>query len=334
VTPDLYPWQQSQWARLGDAIEKDRLPHALLLAGQSGLGMEEFALSIAAKLLCSDAGSGQACGKCKSCLLFLAGNHPDISRIAPEEPGKQIKVDAIREVIRFIQLSSQYGRGKIAVIVPAEAMNRSAANSLLKTLEEPPAGSVFILIAHQPSFLPVTIRSRCQRFNFAQTYHESTIQWLAARTGSDAEQAGDLLVLSQGRPLQAESLIENDTIASRNQVLADLDQINQVATDVVKIAQRWHDYGATEVLLWIMSYLGAMARLKLHKHGQVAGLSALNRDLQRIANGLDLYQLVCCYDLAFQNYRSITGPYNLNQTGLLEEFIVYWQSTRARDGRR
>jgi len=332
VTLQVYPWQQKQWARLGDAFVQDRIPHALLLAGPSGLGLEHFAGCLAARWLCTEPVANHACGQCRACLLFIAGNHPDMVRIEPEEAGKQIKVDAIRELIHFIQLSSQSGRGKIAVIAPAEAMNRSAANSLLKTLEEPPAGSTFVLITHQPAFLPVTIRSRCQRLDFAPAHDDATLQWLAKEISADASSAVDLLALSRGRPLLAMTLTENDTVTRQGQVLSDLGKLGGGSSDVTVTAQRWHDLGAAQVFEWLQLLLAGMARLKITGTLQTGTASTLTRDLQRLANRLDLHALIRGYELALRNQRAITGPYNLNQMGLLEEFIVYWQTLSSSNG--
>ena len=328
----VYPWQTKQWIRLTDAFARGRLPHALLLAGQAGLGLEHFTSCLAAKYLCTDSINDTACGQCRSCVLFQAGNHPDVARLEPEEAGKQIKVDAIRDTIRFIQLSSQSGRGKIAIVTPAEAMNRSAANSLLKILEEPPAGSTFVLITHQPAFLPVTIRSRCQRLDFAPVFNASTEQWLASEISVDASRAADLLTLSRGRPLHAVGLLENDTVSEQNQVLLDLGKLDSDSADVIGTAQRWHDMGAADVFEWLQTFLANMTRLKVTGSLTAEPVSALKLDLQRLANRLDLHALMGGYELALQNYRAITSPYNLNQMGLLEEFIVYWQSIGSHKG--
>jgi len=325
VNLQIYPWQQTQWNRLETAFANNRLPHALLLAGPAGLGLEHFAQCLVARWLCLDPVAQTACGKCRSCQLFVAGNHPDINRVEPEETGKQIKVDAVRELLHFIQLSSQFARGKMVIIAPAEAMNRSAANSLLKTLEEPPAGSFFILVSHQPAFLPVTIRSRCQRLNFAPTHEDSALQWLGVSLAIDKTKAADILTLSHGCPLLAMSLVENDVVSKQSQVLSDLSKLDNSSSDVGGTAQRWHDLGANEVFEWLQMFFASMARLKITGLQPSQAESVLVRDLQRLANRLDLQVLMRGYDMAFQNYRAVTGPYNLNHMGLLEEFIVYWQ---------
>ncbi|MEX2354056.1 MAG: DNA polymerase III subunit delta' [Gammaproteobacteria bacterium] len=333
MTFEIYPWHTKQWQKLVDARDKGRIPHALLLNGRPGLGMDDFAAGFAAVLSCNT-GAAAPCGECRSCVLLAAGTHPDIIRVEPEEPGKQIKVDAIRELIEFTQLSSQYARYRIVIIAPAEAMNRSAANSLLKTLEEPPAGVIFMLLSHRPASLPVTIRSRCQKITFAADDSGPTLSWLMGKTGYDEAAAADLLNLSQGRPVYALQLKESEITGYQNQVIKDLDELARRPADIVSLAKKWQDYGTSDVFQWLLSFLGIMTRMKTLVPGPGSDdKSALIRDLQQLANRLDLSQLAHCYDLAFRNYQLAIGPYNLNQTGLLEEFIVYWQSLNTANGR-
>lgn len=326
MVKEIYPWQQRQWQRMADAVAADRLPHALLLGGQGGLGIDHFADCLAASWLCEQSNHEGACGRCRSCLLYHAGNHPDLARATPEEGGKQIKVEEVRGLVQFMQMKSQYGRGKIAIITPAEAMNRSAANALLKILEEPPPGCIFILVAHHPESLPVTIRSRCQKLDFAPTYDDTSRDWLAARAAIDPSRATDMLILARGRPLHALALLESDIAERQARLLAELGKLDRRAVDVTALAQHWQDSGTAEVFEWLQQFLAMMTRLKISPVAGVEPVSTLTRDLQRLANRLDLPALVRAYDLALQNYRAVTGPYNLNQTGLLEQFILFWQS--------
>ena len=160
-----FPWQQSAWDGLMRRLGEQRLPHALLLGGGAGLGKRRLAGDLATALLCQTATGPWPCGQCVGCTLMSAGSHPDFHEIGVEEGSRVIKVDAVRELGRSMGLKSQYGGFRVAIIAPAERMNASAANSLLKTLEEPPAGTVLILVADQPSRLPATVRSRCQRLD-------------------------------------------------------------------------------------------------------------------------------------------------------------------------
>lgn len=319
-----YPWQARPWRQLLAAAGQGRLPHALLLAGADGLGLDYFARALAARLLCTGDAGMEACGKCKSCLLFGAGNHPDLVIIEPEEAGKAIKVEAVRELVEFNQLSSQYGRYKIAIIEPAEAMNRSAANSLLKTLEEPTPGSVLILVSQRPGQLPVTVRSRCQRVNFSGNNEPDTLNWLAARL-AEAASAQELLTLSGGRPLAALQLEQENHLEMQMALLDDLAALNGAGNDPVGLAQKWTGLDCARVLQWLLGFIPVMARAGLGAAPE-AGENLLLGRLQGLGQALDLLQLLEWYDIVLRNYRAVTGPYNLNQQGLLEEVIVGWQA--------
>lgn len=318
----IYPWQQRQWQQMLGLMAGNRMPHAMLFSGIEGTGMADFAGILAGKLLCHSPSAEMPCGDCKSCVLLQSASHPDLYSIAPEETGKQIKVEDIRELIGFIQLSSQYSRYKIAIINPADAMNRNAANALLKTLEEPPPNVLFILVCSQPDRLPVTIRSRCQRVSFSPAPHELAIQWLQEMHQLAPERAGELLNLVPGKPLAALELSQNDQSQQQQKVLADLARLSDRDVDIIGTAQRWHDYGAREVLRWIMGFLSVITRIQL----QSPASPTENRDLQRIANDLNLQQLVKAYALAMDQYRAASSAYNLNRVGLLEDFIIQWQS--------
>lgn len=319
-----YPWQDRQWRQLLSALEQGRLPHALLLAGAEGLGVGHFARALAARLLCTGGTAEEACGTCKSCLLFAAGNHPDLVVIEPEEAGKVIKVEAVRELVEFIHLSSQYGRHKVAIIEPAEAMNRSTANSLLKTLEEPTPASVLILCSRQPAQLPVTIRSRCQRLNFSGRDDADTRAWLAGRL-ADGERARELLALAGGRPLAALQLEQEASLEKQAALLDGLIAVAGGARDPVSTARDWAGLGATLVLQWLLEFIRIMIRAGLSRR-PVPVDNPLQPRLEQLGRGRDPIQLLDLYAKVLRNYRAATGPFNLNPQGLLEEIIVYWQA--------
>ena len=133
--PQPYPWQQESWTGLMARVAQQRLPHAILFTGSAGIGKRHLATSLAHALMCQNPRpDGTACGGCQSCLLLAAGSHPDYLLVEPEEEGKAIGVDRIRELTSFQSLSSQYGRGRVVQLQPADALNINASNALLKTL--------------------------------------------------------------------------------------------------------------------------------------------------------------------------------------------------------
>lgn len=178
---NVFPWQIIVWDRLVGAGQP--LPQALLLKGRRGIGKLAFARILAASLLCESPQTNRAaCGKCPSCNWLGQGSHPDFRLIEPAAGENQpeagldsadriparkarqyIGVDQIRALAGLINVSTHRNGYRIILIHPAEAMNASAANALLKSLEEPPPQSLFILVSHRPQQLPPTIVSRCRQ---------------------------------------------------------------------------------------------------------------------------------------------------------------------------
>lgn len=150
---------------LQGTIRKKRVPAALLFSGDSGIGKRSTALIYIQALNCLSPVNGDACGACPSCHKIRNGNHPDLLVIEPD--GSEIKIETIRAIEGFLSMKPYEGRTKAVLIDTADAMNINASNAFLKTLEEPPADSVIILISASPDSLPDTIRSRCFQVRFA-----------------------------------------------------------------------------------------------------------------------------------------------------------------------
>ena len=322
---NLFPWQIGQWQQFEHARRNNRLAHALLLSGPAGMGKNRFANFLSASLLCfSPIEHLYPCNQCKSCALFIAGNHPDVNYIRPEDEGKQIKVELIRDLIGFINLKSQYERYKVAVIEPADAMNRSAANTLLKTLEEPPALSMLVLVSQRPDLLPVTIRSRCQQIRFNPALDEKTVAWLQATTGV-TENTESLLTMAGGAPLAAAEMATRDDIGIQNDLLEDLESLQQSGDDPVRIAEKWNRTGAIHIFKWLMQLICDMTRLKSNAPLVRFYQADTSRRLQRLTNQLDLYKLSICYELLLKNYALSMSQTSFNTQGLLEDFSIFWQ---------
>ncbi|MDQ2695734.1 MAG: DNA polymerase III subunit delta', partial [Pseudomonadota bacterium] len=215
----LLPWHQDPWARLWERHRAGRLPHALLCCGPAGLGKRRFAQRFAQALLCqSPDGDGAPCGRCRRCRLFAAGSHPDYLRLEPAEAGKSIAVDQVRRLGEFLGLTSHFGGFRPALLAPADSLNRNAANALLKTLEEPPAAGVLLLVTDAPSRLPATVRSRCQRLAFAPPDPAAALAWLAPQVGG--HDPAVLLALAGGSPLTALACSDAETLERRRALFA------------------------------------------------------------------------------------------------------------------
>jgi len=141
------PWHRQVWQALRARVANQTVPHAILLAGPAGIGKWPLATAFAASLLCERVGpDGAHCGKCRGCTFFAAGSHPDYHLCIPLEDSRQIRIDQIRGLAQKSALTSSIGRYQVFLVSPADAMNPSAANAFLKTLEEPSPNSVIVLL--------------------------------------------------------------------------------------------------------------------------------------------------------------------------------------------
>ena len=299
----------------------------IITGASAGLG-EQFAHAFTMRLLClSDSADSQSvCGSCQSCQLFIAGSHPDLTFISPEEEGKQIKIAQIRELIEYVALKSFSGSSKIAIIEPADAMNRATANSLLKTLEEPPSQSMMLLLTHQPSKLPITIRSRCQRIDFEPVFDQASIDWLQTKLADTSISSESLLRLAGGGPLKAIELIEEDQLQFRDALINDLKSIAEKSYDPVQIAANWQAIGTENIISSLLKIIQDLIRLKLlREQAKLVNLD-LKDDLQDLVNSLDLPELVRNYDFVLLKYQQSHGPMNYNPLSLLEEIVLNWNN--------
>ncbi|MCD6569493.1 MAG: DNA polymerase III subunit delta', partial [Deltaproteobacteria bacterium] len=164
----------SQIEMLRAHITSGQMDHAYLFAGIQGLGKTLVAMEFFKAINCLKT-PGDPCDKCPSCIKAISGNHPDLIKLGVTS-GNWIKVEDVRSVLEGIALRPFEARVRVVIIEPAELMNPASSNAILKTLEEPPGATIFILISHKPSLLLPTIISRCQAIRFtpidAQTIHE------------------------------------------------------------------------------------------------------------------------------------------------------------------
>ena len=316
----MLPWLDKPWQQLEQARVQGRLPHALLIKGQSGVGKRVLADQLAAALLCEqvDAG-GQPCGRCQSCRWLQAGTHPDLLWVTPEEAGKAIKIDQIRALNTTLEMTSHGGRYKIAIIQPADAMNVNAANSLLKTLEEPAANTVLLLLTAAPGRMPATIRSRCQQLEVALPDTDSAQQWLKAE-GVDTDSSMRYLKLANGAPLQARRMADTDDCLVRDKRLDQLLAIFTGELDPVQTAKDWVEQSERQTLEWWRVWLQELVRWQLA--GQHPPEADMAQKLRQIVETVDCRKLFDISDRV-TNALSTTGS-GLNRQMVLEDLLISW----------
>jgi DNA polymerase-3 subunit delta' len=179
------PWVVPATAALAAAYRAGRLPHALLIHEAPGAGGDWLAHWAARLVLCERPGEAP-CGQCRGCRRALAWQHPDLTLVAPIEDSRQIRIEQLRDLAAELALTSHSGGYKVGILTPADSMNRFAANALLKTLEEPPARTLLMLVASMPSRLPPTVLSRCQRITVRAPARAEAVAWLTEVRGKGA----------------------------------------------------------------------------------------------------------------------------------------------------
>jgi DNA polymerase-3 subunit delta' len=237
------PWLQPAAGQLLVARAARRLPQSLLIHEAPGVGGMVLATHFAQLLLCS--GPRPACGDCSHCQRVTRNEHPDYVFVPPDPESKlgQISVDQIRELSGQLALSSYEGRGTCVVLAPAHALNRNAANALLKTLEEPRADAHLVLVTHAPSLLPATIRSRCQKLTLPAPDRDAALAWLnAERPASRADWPAALDVLGIA-PLEALDADLPLLLRIRTEVLELLHEAPGGRLDVIRMAEGWAKEG-------------------------------------------------------------------------------------------
>jgi DNA polymerase-3 subunit delta' len=295
----MYPWQQAAWTQLQQM--RERLPHAILFYGPAGIGKADFMETFAQALLCENVRpDGHACGACASCGWFAQNNHPDYRRVRPEaledEPGgeaeegaepaskskstkapsKEIKIEQVRGLADFMNISTHRQGLRVVVLYPAESLNMPASNALLKTLEEPPPGTVFLLASNSVDRLLPTILSRCRKFALPMPGHDEALAWLKEQGVQDAD---SWLREQGGAPLAAMAEAE---AGSREDMEALLHFLANPAVDgALRAAEKLSKASLPALVAWQQRWLYDVFSLKLS--GKIRYYPRYQRELAALA---------------------------------------------------
>lgn len=276
----LAPWLTSHWQGWCRRLDAGKFPHAVLVAGPSGLGKRDLVAALSARLLCTQPGAdGLACNRCRGCQLRAAGTHPDrvVLTLEARDDGKlrsEIVIDQIRELGGRLATKPAFGGWQVALIDPADRMNHAAANALLKTLEEPSDNTVMILVAETPERLPATIRSRCQRLDLRPPELDLARAWLQAQ-GATPALCEEALAFADGNPGAAKALIDARFDQVLDRLIEDLGNAAR-GRSLLEIATRWEALDG-ELALALLARLVLFAMPVAIERRPFARVEALSR---------------------------------------------------------
>lgn len=267
---EIYPWQHDDWIKLQELSKRPL--HGLLLKGSKGIGKFDLALRFAQSLLCQQPSqTGFSCGICPACHWFEQGTHPDFRLLQSEllsqdgegsepgkKPSKQISVDQVRSLADFVGMSAHQGGRRVVLVYPAETMNVNAANALLKNLEEPPAGLLFMLVTHKPQQLLPTILSRCLSFALQAPDAVAAAHWLQKQGIKNPDA---VLAASGFSPLQALQTGEQNSHEVREKLLRAMRQPEKL--DVFVLAEALQKTEQVLVVQWLQQWCYDLNSMKL-----------------------------------------------------------------------
>ena len=294
-------------ALLSRAIARNTLPPSMLFAGTSGIGKRRCAVAVAEALNClaprtSGAFEIDACGECASCRRIARGVHADVVVIEPGDTGS-IKIEPVRDVIDRANYRPFEGRRRVVIIDEADALVPPAQNALLKTLEEPPSASMFVLVSSLPDALLPTVQSRCPRLRFGALSSHEIAQVLSRDRGYTEAEAHAAAADAEGSVAVA--------LAAQ---AADLADARESARQLLERAARTTDPARRVDLAKLLAPAGrtpgAAERDQLSVH--LRALASLLRDLGILATGIDA-SLIANADLAPQ-LKALTKSYDADRS--------------------
>lgn len=284
-------WLSAQTAALAAAHQAGRMPHALLIHEAPGTGGDWLAQWVARLVLCQSA-TGAPCGACPACHKIATAQHPDLLIVQLIEESQQIRIEQIRELSAELSLTAHQGSYKVAILSPADTLNRFAANALLKTLEEPPPRTLLMLVVSQPSRLPATILSRCQRVQIRAPSRQEAVSWLEATSGPGDWNA--VLDMVGDAPMLARGVDPKAVVQVGAEVRRTLEEAMAGGGDPVATAERWARAELPLRLRCIENWLTERIRAQCGAEGFLTkvGAAAYPARQNAVLNTAALFELV------------------------------------------
>lgn len=318
-----YPWLRPAYEQLVANHQADRGHHALLVHALPGMGDDSLIYALGRWLMCQQPDGQKSCGQCRACQLMQAQTHPDYYLIEPEKGKATLGIDAIREVTEKLYDRARLGGAKVVWIKDAAQLTEAAANALLKTLEEPPEKTWFMLGCRAPERLPATLRSRCLYWHLSPPEDRWAQAWLARETDVPQDQRIAALRLSGGAPAAALELLQTSGWAQRPLLAERLEQAI-AARDALTLLPDLHHDDAAMRLHWLAALL-----LDAIKCQQGAGGYSTHVDLsansQRLATLLPTDRLQSMLNLLLPCREQLISVAGLNRELMLTELLLNWE---------
>lgn len=323
---EAYPWQDALWQQFAS---RPTHAHAYLLHGPVGVGKRAFLERLAALLLCQQAGAREACGQCKSCLLRIAGSHPDLFNLCPADDKKTVGVDDVRALIGFVNKTPQLGGRKVITVLepPVEDMTLAASNALLKSLEEPAGNTVLLLLSHQPGRLLPTIRSRCVLQASPLPDAASSLAYLRSRLPAlDEATCSQLLNLAAGSPLRAERVHADGLLEQRALVVEGVKKLLKQQVAPSPLAESWNAIPLLALFDWFCDWSHLILRHQLSCDEAGLGAEDMAKVVQYLAQKTPQARVLALQDWLLEQRQKVLGKAPLNRQLLLEALLVQWAS--------
>ena len=333
----IHPWQKIQWQQISQLLESDRLPHALLLHGNQGLGKADFARALAAAVLCKQPSTDfQACGSCSACHLLAAKTHPDMYSLKPTASGKSksknpvlnIRIDEIRSLCEKLNQTSQFSGYRVAILDQADKLTISAANSLLKTLEEPGQKVLLILVSARTYRLPITIRSRCQSIRFNMPDEQTSLQWLKTHLSSldnlpaySDVQLQQALNLAFGSPLTTIEYLQD---MEYQQILSEALTASLSGKNSLDYAAQLAKYTKIKTLEGMLSWTSDLTKLSACGTECKIINEQHRKQLQTLAQKVNQQRLYRFHDQL--NFNILHSSIAVNEQLLWENLLLSWDN--------
>lgn len=323
----IYAWQQTIWTSLTDAFSTKKLPHALLFSGVAGIGKAHFVNELTRFIMCEKKQVSHACltkENCHACRLVQTNVHPNIHSVLPEKVGHAIKIDQIRELIEFANHSAYMSDAQCIVINPAHQMNIFAANSLLKTLEEPSPNVFIFLITNECSRLPATILSRTIHVDMPVPSKEAALAWLGAASKKSHEELLLALKLASYAPLKALSLLQSNEWKVRALIYQTICVLQKQPETFMQSTLALQDIESLVFLDCLLSWIIDATKIKCGIHMTHIDNYDYTEELGAFAQSLSLQNLdQLLHRISSIRHDVVRGVY-LNKTLIVENVLIHF----------